>query len=284
MWRTFGSWWRGSALLLSLALPACVPVEAGDRVVVVPQDRVVVIPDREADRWWEEERGPFVRCRLRGGEIRFGDDWAPYVPAEFTLGRGDVERVRVIRRNGREARILWAERSRDGETIRICARDPRIFDRAGCAGFRAGRRALREGVSVRLDRRRLVRGALLSCESLRRPRPAPPPRPGAERLECRIAGTALFPPEGRAAIQPTTFAVRRGGRTRIVVWRLGDGRTRPFLIRWTGDGRRLVLCTPGPGAAEHCRGVDVPAARRFRARDIDIPPAAFDLELRCRRR
>jgi len=280
--RTARDFLRAAALLLMLALSACVPVEPGERIVTVPRDRVVV-PDDHADWWDGEERGPFVRCQLRGGEIRFGDDWAPYVPVEFTLGRGDVERVRVIRRNGREARILWAQRSRDGETIRVCARDPRVDAQPACDGFRAGRRALQEGVSVRLDQSGLVRGALLSCESLRRPQPAPAPRPGAERLECRFAGRALFSPEGRAKMQPTTFTVSRGDRLRIVVRRLGDGQTRPFLVSWSDDGRRLVLCTPGPGTAEHCTAIDVPAAPGFRARGIDIPPAAFDLDLRCQR-
>lgn len=275
--------------LLALALAACVPVEAGDRVVVVPRDRVVVVPE-DGDGWWdEEERGPFVRCRLSGGEIRFGDDWAPYVPAEFTLGRDDVERLRVVRRNGREARSIWVWRSADGRTIRLCARDPRTAFDPHCVRLRFDRADLREGVRVRIDRRGLFRGVVLACESLRRerprrPRPLPPVRPGAEKLECVLRGGRISSPEGAQPAMPTGFTVRRGAREHVVVWLLGGRQARSFEVRWTPDGRRLVLCTAGRGPARHCTGIDVPPGRGFRATDVDIPPEAFDLRLRCRRR
>ncbi|GBD41720.1 hypothetical protein HRbin39_01104 [bacterium HR39] len=276
--------------LVGLVLAACVPLEAGDRVVVVPRDRVVVVPE-DGNGWWdEEERGPFVRCRLSGGEIRFGDDWAPYVPVEFVLGRDDVERLRVVRRNGRDARSIWARRSTDGRTIRLCGRDPRTAFDPDCVSVRFDRPDLREGVRVRLDRRGLFRDVELFCESLRRerrPQPVPPVRPvppGAERLECILRGGRVESPDGPQPVMPTEFAVRRGGTEQIAVWLLGGRHMRPFEVRWTPDGSRLLLCSVAHGPARHCTGIDVPPGPGFRASDVDVPPFAFDLALRCRRR
>ena len=115
----------------------------------------------------------FVSCVLEEGEARFGEDWGPFIPLEFTLVRSERRILTLTRTNERDRRRVWVEFFEEGHRLRFCGVEPGIAKGKDCANLRTSPARFREGVRATLNAKRLFRNARVYCK---RPdyRPTPP--------------------------------------------------------------------------------------------------------------